>query len=106
MGILRCDVCGDDMIENLNESGIPGESGQVATLCSLHHSVLRRVTGAGRKVNWPAMALATARLNDERPTAIDDDEAWMRWDPLGRLEQIYEELAPVTPEDWSLPEAD
>jgi hypothetical protein len=103
MSILRCDVCGTDLTENLNESGIPGEQGQLATLCSLHHSALRRVVGAGEKVNWPAMTLATARLNRERPATIDDDAAWSRWEPLDRLAQLYEELAPVTPDDWSLP---
>ena len=103
MSILRCDVCGMDMEENLNETRIPGEQGQVATLCSLHHSALRRIVESGRKVNWPAMSLATVRLNREMPTTADDDEAWRRWSPLDRLGEIYEELALVTPDDWSFP---
>ena len=104
MSILRCEICGTDLTENLNETGIPGETGEMATLCSLHHSALRRVVSSGRKVNWPAMTRATVRLNRERPASIDDDTAWSRWQPLDRLVQLYEELDPVTPDDWSLPE--
>ncbi len=74
----------------------------MANLSSLHHSALRRPAEAGRKVNWPAMSLATLKLNEERPTAADDDETWMRWSPLDRLGRLYEELAPVTPDDRSV----
>ena len=86
------------MAVNLNESGLPGEDGQVAVLCSLHHITIRQLVARDGRLNWTAMMLATARLNRECPTSIDDDAAWSRWEPVDRLIQIYDQLAPVTPE--------
>ncbi|MCG3190968.1 MAG: hypothetical protein DIJKHBIC_00192 [Thermoanaerobaculia bacterium] len=102
MSFMRCDVCGSELDGNCNETGIRGEEKHEAILCTLHHVVLRGVVQSGRSVNWPAISLATLRLNQECPTAEDDDEVWMRWSPVDRLAELYEELAPVTPDDWSI----
>ncbi|MBM4319895.1 MAG: hypothetical protein FJ125_08025 [Deltaproteobacteria bacterium] len=96
---LHCDLCGSEIEQNYNESGIVGRYGPVAVLCTLHYHAARQVAVDG-VFNWQAMCNADIQLNRERPSLLREPEKWSDWDPLGRLVELYQEAVLKFPEDW------